>query len=136
MELNDNGSGGAFTTSFDGQTVSNTDILVKYTYEGDANLDGIVNGDDYDLIDNGFNNDLTGWRNGDFNYDGVVNGDDYTLINNGFNNEGAGTLTIVAQDTAQVASVPEPTSLWLLAAGMASLLARRRAIGRTKPPGI
>ena len=28
---------------------------------------------------------LTGWSNGDFNYDGVVNGRDYALIDNTFN---------------------------------------------------
>ena len=55
---------------------------MKYTYFGDANLDGVVNASDYTLIDNGFNSQtsgplLTGWFNGDFNYDGVVNGDDY-----------------------------------------------------------
>jgi autotransporter-associated beta strand protein len=89
VELNNNGSGGTWTTSFDGQTVSNTDILVKYTLYGDANFDGLVNGSDYTMIDNGFNAKLTGWRNGDFNYDGVVNGDDYILIDNAFNTEGS-----------------------------------------------
>jgi hypothetical protein len=90
VELNNNGSGNTLVSSFDGQTVGNADVLVKYTYAGDANFDGVVNGSDYALIDNGYNADqsylaqnpggtsppLTGWRNGDFNYDGVINGDD------------------------------------------------------------
>ena len=33
----------------------------------------------------GFAGHLTGWSNGDFNYDGVVNGLDYALIDNTFN---------------------------------------------------
>jgi MYXO-CTERM domain-containing protein len=66
-----------------------TDVLVKYTYYGDANLDGVVDGSDYTLIDNGFANHLTGWYNGDFNYDGVVDGSDYTLIDNAFNTQGS-----------------------------------------------
>ena len=55
IELNNNGHGGTLVTSFDGQTVSNTDVLIKYTFFGDANLDGVVNSADYLAIDNGFN---------------------------------------------------------------------------------
>ena len=63
---------------------------MKYTYYGDANLDGKVDASDYSLIDNGYLNHLTGWYNGDFNYDGVINGSDYTLIDNAFNMQGCG----------------------------------------------
>jgi hypothetical protein len=72
-------------TLFDNQNINPGDILVKYTYVGDANLDGKVDASDYSRIDNGYLNQLTGWANGDFNYDGVVNGSDYTLIDNAFN---------------------------------------------------
>ena len=90
--IQNNQSGTALYTStnlFDGITPSTKDILVKYTYYGDANLDGKVDASDYSLIDNGYLNHLTGWYNGDFNYDGVVNGSDYTLIDNAFNMQGA-----------------------------------------------
>ncbi len=78
---NDNGSGAAiFSTvpgnpngSFDGQNTSSGDILIKYTYYGDANLDGKVDSSDYARIDNGYLSHLTGWYNGDFNYDNVIN---------------------------------------------------------------
>ncbi len=142
VELNSNGST-ALLSTFEGQGVTSTDVLVKYTYFGDANLDGVVNGSDYTLIDNGFNNNLTGWHNGDFNYDGIVNGDDYTLIDNAFNTQGApiaavpgfGELSraaeMIAINTSQVAGgsssgVPEPASLGLLGAGAVALLGRRR----------
>ena len=63
VELNNNGSGGSFFTTFDGQPVSKTDVLVKYTYAGDADLSGTVSAADYMLIDTGFNlNHSTGWR--------------------------------------------------------------------------
>jgi autotransporter-associated beta strand protein len=55
MELNNNGSNAVITSTFDGQPVIDTDVLVKYTYFGDANLSGTVNAMDYEAIDNGFN---------------------------------------------------------------------------------
>ncbi len=133
-ELNSNGST-ALLNTFDGQTVTSTDVLVKYTYVGDANLDGIVNGSDYTLIDNGLNNGLTNWQNGDFNYDGVVNGDDYTLIDNAFNTQGAslaGMATdMIAVQTSQIATnsssaVPEPAVAVLAATGVIGFVKRRR----------
>jgi len=116
-----------YTSNFDGATslsLATTDVLVRYTYYGDANLDGQVDGTDYSLIDNGFLNHLTGWQNGDFNYDGVVDGSDYTLIDNAFNNQGADPLAAV---TAQIA-VPEPASFGVVAIGLAALMRRRRKI--------
>jgi hypothetical protein len=80
-------SSSASPTSFDGQTVAGTDVLVKYTYYGDVNLDGVVNAADYINVDVGFAEKLTGWANGDVNYDGVVDGSDYTLIDNAFNQQ-------------------------------------------------
>ena len=119
-----------------------TDVLVKYTFFGDADLSGTVNAADYMLIDNGFNSggSTTGWHNGDFNYDGVINGDDYTLIDNAFNTEGstsfaatpAGPAEMIASNTEIVAGgvaspqVPEPASLGLLGIGAISLLGQRR----------
>jgi hypothetical protein len=139
VELNNDGNGNTLVSSFDGQAVGNSDVLVKYTYVGDANLDGVVNGSDYTLIDNGFNAGLTGWRNGDFNYDGVINGDDYILIDNAFNSQGsisyaadpAAPTDMIATDTEQIAApsstaVPEPASLTLASVLTCGLLARRR----------
>jgi len=53
---------------------------VKYTTTATPDLSGAVDGADYQQIDSGFGNNLTGWQNGDFNYDGVVDGSDYALI--------------------------------------------------------
>ncbi len=133
--LNDDGSGNPLLSTFDGESVSTGDVLVKYTYFGDANLDGVVNGSDYTLIDNGFNNSLTGWNNGDFNYDGVINGDDYTLIDNSFNTQGASLAGIPpqsggligAQETAQLNSttVPEPIGFGGIVFAAIGLISRR-----------
>ena len=77
--------GGVLMSTFDGQPVSATDVLARYTTVGDTNLDGVVSIADYTRIDAGFVNHLSGWANGDFNGDGVVDGSDYALIDNAYN---------------------------------------------------
>jgi subtilisin family serine protease len=71
----------AATATWSAVTVDASSVLIKYTYTGDANLDGLVSGDDYTLID--FAIAVPGsslWQNGDFNLDGLISGDDYTAI--------------------------------------------------------
>jgi fibronectin-binding autotransporter adhesin len=118
--------------TFDGLNPAAGDVLIKYTYFGDTNLDGKVDGSDYSRIDNGAINHLTGWFNGDFNYDGIINGSDYTLIDNAFNTQGsqltAAVSTPNALATSQVAgtsSVPEPATFCLVTGLMLALLGRR-----------
>jgi hypothetical protein len=128
---NDDGShtGTAIYTRFDGVAVGDGDVLVKYTYYGDANLDGEVDGSDYTLIDNGFDNHLTGWINGDFNYDGIVDGSDYTLSDNAFNTQGAALTAQIAGTTAQLSgssAVPEPAAFSAIAVIGLGMLTRRR----------
>jgi autotransporter-associated beta strand protein len=123
-------------STFEGLAVASTDVLVKYTYYGDALLTGSVTSADYTQIDAGFlsqnsSTPLTGWQNGDFNYDNVINGSDYTLIDNAFNTQGAQISTELATATAQIAGsapVPEPTSLGLIGVGAMGLLGRRRRV--------
>jgi hypothetical protein len=68
-------------TSFDGESVSPADVLVKYTYYGDADLSGSVNGDDESLALFGLRQGgAPHWEFGDFDYSGHVNGDDYSLF--------------------------------------------------------
>ena len=112
-------------TTFDKIPVSYSDVLIKFTYFGDANFDGKVDGSDYSLIDSGYITHAVGWYNGDFNYDGVINGSDYTLIDNAFNTQGAAvpTAQVAAASVRQKATIapsaPVPTpqtyvdpSLW------------------------
>jgi autotransporter-associated beta strand protein len=119
----------------DGVTTSATDVLVKYTYYGDANLDGILNGADYAQIDSGFGTHATDWAHGDFNYDGVVDGTDYALIDNTFNQiraTGSSPLAIIASPAAVTSSVPEPTLLGLIGIGMIGFTRRRRRVTSTE----
>ena len=73
-------------------------ILVRHAWNGDANLDGMVNADDYFLIDSGFISQKAAYHDGDFNYDGAVNADDYFLIDNAF----------LAQSSSLAAGRPSP----------------------------
>jgi fibronectin-binding autotransporter adhesin len=146
----DQNGGNALMGMFDGQSVNNTDILVKYTYYGDTNLDGKVDGSDYARIDAAYLADqeylaansggtalpATGWFNGDFNYDGVVDGSDYTLMDNAFNQQGAQLAAQVAFATAQItgaggaSAVPEPATLGVIGMITVGALGRRRRASR------
>jgi hypothetical protein len=120
--------GAALSGIFDSVSVAAGDFLVKYTYTGDANLDGKVDGSDYSLIDagNAAEGGPTGWYNGDFNYDGAVDGSDYTLIDNAFNNQRA------AIPSAAVAAIT--TSNSAAAVAITPRSAMRSASPRFVPP--
>jgi hypothetical protein len=72
---------------FDSQAIDETAVLVKYTYYGDTDFSGAIDGDDYARIDNGFNAGGAGWFGGDSDDDDAVTGDDYSLIDFAFNTQ-------------------------------------------------
>jgi hypothetical protein len=119
--LNNDGSGNSnygidsVLGLFAGYNPSPADVLVRYTYYGDTNLDGHVDQADYSMIDNGTLSHQTGWSNGDFNYDGVVDGSDYTLIDEAFNMQGASLAAAIAPSLkATVKSRPAPVKAAVL----------------------
>jgi hypothetical protein len=111
--------------NFSGQGVGADDVLIKYTWNGDANLDGRVNADDYFRIDSGFleqPQDPT-YGQGDFNYDGRINADDYFLIDSAFLGQ-SGPLD--AGVVGAIAAVPEPGAVGGLLLGSVLMATRRR----------
>ena len=103
-------------------------VWIKYTYNGDANLDGRITSDDYFRIDSGFlKGGGGGWRNGDFNYDGTINSDDYFLIDSAFLGQGEPLDGGGVAGALQSVVVPEPASLALALAPLLLLGRRRRA---------
>jgi hypothetical protein len=122
LALFDNGFVGA--TDWEGQPIGANAIVGKYTYFGDANIDGQVTGDDYTVIDANLNTtppDGLAWLSGDMNLDGDVTGDDYTVIDA---NLGLGVGNPLAP--SMLNAVPEPTGFAFIVSAYALLKRRRR----------
>lgn len=79
-------------TSFDGETLDSTMVLVKYTFNGDTDFNGLIDFDDHSRVDAGMTNERTGWMNGDADGNGIVDFDDYSLVDQAFNNQGTEVL--------------------------------------------
>jgi hypothetical protein len=116
--------------NFGGFSVSGDDVLVMYTYAGDANLDGLVDAQDYGTIDNWVQFPGTsGYANGDFNFDGVIDAADYGIIDNSIQLQGAPFVTSgVGDSVSEVRAVPEPSACGfaILVVATTSLCRRRR----------
>ena len=107
-------SGAEFTSvggggSFFGEPYAATDTLVRYTFYGDTDFNGVVNFDDYGRIDAGFNLGRTGWLNGDFDLNGHVNFDDYSLMDLAFNTQG-GDDDLLRQSSSSTAAIAVPAT--------------------------
>ena len=133
--LNMDSQGRPIFSTFQGEPVDTNSVLVKYTWNGDADLNGIVDGSDYFQIDKAYllRNDpdpskvLHGWYNGDFNYDDTIDGSDYFLIDKAFLSH-----RVLIQDPPTALSamglavVPEPGGVVLLVIAGAMLRRRRK----------
>ncbi len=118
--------------------LSSGQIEVKYTLLGDANLDGLVTGDDFTILVGNLGKAVAGWDKGDFLYTGLVTGDDFTALVGNLGKSASGAdVVIPAADYAAIdafaaangltmPSVPEPASAGLLLVAGAGMLARRR----------
>ena len=119
--INDDGHGIPMLPELDLDVNS---VLVMYTYNGDADLNGRIDGDDYHAIDRGF---LAGaspaYGHGDFNFDGVVDGGDYMWIDKAFLKQGAPLGRHGVGDS--VAAVPDPGIVGLLMPAVLAASARR-----------
>jgi hypothetical protein len=93
--------------TFSGEPVDATAVLIKFTYGGDATLDGKVNVDDYGRIDFNVGLATRGWYNGDFNLDGKINVDDYGIIDFNVGIQGP-PLVVVANATASATTFKPP----------------------------
>jgi fibronectin-binding autotransporter adhesin len=117
--------------TFAGTAVDTSSLLVKFTYGGDANLDGQVDVTDLGSLATSWQTSAP-WTGGDFNYDGFVDVSDLGILATDWqlgvgSPLGRGSLeAALASVGLGGTSVPEPATLGLVGLGLASLVARRR----------
>ncbi len=105
-------------------TVDSTTVLARYTRYGDADLNAVVNLDDFNRLAANFGQSNRFWSQGDFNYNMIVNLDDFNLLAANFGLS-AGPNGPTPQDWANLAAVvPEPA--WIGLAGVAAVCPFRR----------
>ena len=111
--------------------LSGDEILLKYTYYGDTDLNGLINGDDVGNVVFGKNNPtLASWLNGDFDYSAYQDGDDIgDFVAGKASYTANGQLLVDDGGSPKAGAVPEPGSLGLLMVGALGLLGRRRKAG-------
>ena len=105
------------------------EIEIMFTLLGDANLDGIVNSEDFTPFSANVGKN-GGWDKGDFNYDGTVNSEDFTPFSANLGKSAtlaAAAGTLETADGVSLTNVPEPASMGLvLLAGVGTLSRRSR----------
>jgi fibronectin-binding autotransporter adhesin len=120
----------------DGVTLAPSAVIVKYTYYGDSNLDGVVNAADFTRFLDGLATGGSTWSQGDYTYDGKVDlGNDFDLFLASYLTQGGALGSLAepilqsdlsaAQKNELLSVVPEPSGLSLLLLS-AALLRKRR----------
>ena len=136
--------------SLSGQSYDADSVLVKFTYRGDADLDGDSDLDDLGYWANSFTGDLglgplasptTLWTQGDWDYDGDTDLDDLGFWSSTFTGDlGGGGLSVYAPNAPDgaiaalaqmgIKAVPEPGTMSLIGIGFCMVGVLRRSARR------
>ena len=134
------GAGGTLS----GQTYDADSVIIKFTYRGDADLDGDSDLDDLGFWANSFTGDLglgpvavptTLWTQGDWDYDGDTDLDDLGFWSSTFTGDlGGGGLSVYAPNASEgaiaalgqmgITAVPEPGSVATIGIGFTGIALR------------
>ena len=101
-----------------------SNLRIARVLDGDANLDGAVDGLDIGVLVDNFG-EAGAFPDADFNFDGVIDGLDIGILVDNFGQTiGEGSLAEAAPTA--LSSVPEPTTIALLGLGALAMFRRRR----------
>jgi fibronectin-binding autotransporter adhesin len=118
----------SFPATFGGQSVDATAVLIRYTWYGDADLDGDVDITDLGRLASHWQS--TGvWSDGDFDYSGVVDVSDLGLFASNWQRGVAGGSAAANQaftEAMSLVGLPEPAGGLLIAFAVALPILRRR----------
>jgi autotransporter-associated beta strand protein len=121
---------GAAPYSYSGvDNIDATSVVIRYTWSGDATLEGSVDTVDFNILAANFGGSGKNWTDADFNYDSTVDTVDFNLLASNFGQPallGDGAGGAAGASAALGSLVPEPTSLALVGLMAGGLLARRR----------
>jgi hypothetical protein len=114
-------------TTFGGQAVLPTSMLIAYTRTGDANLDGVVNDDDVTIVGASYAPGVSNasWAFGDFDYNGFVDDDDVTLLGVFYDPSAPPLVAPAADDAIPSVAVPEPGTIGLLLVSVIAITVTR-----------
>jgi hypothetical protein len=124
---------GYYGTSFYTATVASANTVVKFTYSGDADLNGVINADDQyylgvtiDALNDGGSPTIN-WFAGDFDYNGIVNADDQYwqgVVIDYANDYWSGATPPLSG--SGITPVPEPATMILLFLALAGFVGYRK----------
>ncbi len=104
--------------------------------QGDANLDGTVNLDDFNLLAANFGQSNRTWQQGDFTYDGRVNLEDFNALAGNFGQSAGPGGPTPREWHSLAAALPEPSATApLIATTLLFARRRRRFVMRVTPRG-
>jgi hypothetical protein len=116
-----------------------SDVLVKYTYFGDADLSGDVDVSDFERFRDGFRSSAKTWTSGDFDLSGSVDLADFELYLRGFQYQPSprvsaellsalGDFASAEGISVDLSALPEPSATAVAATIAAGTLLRRRRV--------
>jgi hypothetical protein len=117
-------------------------VVIEPAIVGDANLDGVVNFSDFQLLAASFNQANTSWDQGNFNYGAKTDFTDFQLLAANFNDstsldaaefdamdqfaKGFGDSLLANSNGVGFAIVPEPGAMGMLGVAGLGILSRRK----------